>query len=85
MFSGDISSICQNVYLSVCLSVFLSVCGQQVFCKCYDVVSVFMLLQLLNFRLLEHYVVIFYVLAAIAALQVTTSVSNEWYTAYIYL
>ena len=67
IFSCDSSSISHNVGLSVgwsvCLSVGLSVCRsvcqQRVLQKCYVLGIVYMLLVLLQLRLLDHSVVIF--------------------------
>ena len=54
-FSCNSSSISNNVGLSVCLSLG----PQRVLQKCYAVGSVYMLLVLLQFRLLDHSVVIY--------------------------
>ena len=74
IFSCDSSSISRNVGRSVGRSVGQSVCQQRVLQKCYAVGSVYMLLVLLQLRLLDHSLVIFSILAAIAALQAEMSV-----------
>ena len=72
----------QQLYKSQCRSVGLSVGPQRVLQKCYALNSVFMLFLLLQFRILEHFGVIFKFLAAIAAQQVTMSVLNKFDTSY---
>ena len=52
-------SQCRSVGRSVGLSVGLFVCQQRVLQKCYAVGSVYMLLVLLQFRILDHSVVIY--------------------------